>query len=113
MKAKEVQAVKMTVQGASKVTYSRKNGTFKTQHGFFYRFGQDETDYAEKLAGYMPGFELVDCGEVWQAWPKDSYWWVEFRADPAECTEKLEGFIEKNPDNTWGSLYEEFRANNS
>lgn len=112
MKRKEVQAVKMTVKGASKVTYSRKNETFKTQHGFFYRFGGDEVKCAEGLAQYIPGFKMVDCGEVWQAWPKDSYWWVEFKADPAACEAELENWIAEH-DSSWEELWEEFQANNA
>ena len=55
----------------------RKDGTVSFRFGFFYRFGKTAESYAEQIKKTFPHHvEIVDFQEVWQAWPRDSYWEV-------------------------------------
>ena len=67
-----------------KVHKSKKyKNYFVARFGFFYRHGQDAHYWARKIKEgleeqgfYIPS--IFDAKEVWQAWPKDSYWEVIF-----------------------------------
>jgi len=109
MKVKEVQAVKI-LGSADRMSWSSKKGTFTAKRGFFYTHGNTAKKYADKLATEVPGFELVEAHEHWAAWPKDSYWSVEFRADGKAAAEKL-GSVLAEKDLDWAEVWEETRVN--
>jgi hypothetical protein len=56
---------------------SKKDGTLELRRGFFYRMNMDADKWgvkclrAIKAAGIDAS--LVDTEEIWQAWPKDSW----------------------------------------
>jgi hypothetical protein len=53
-----------------------KANTVTIRRGFFYRNGFDDHQFAALITA--AGFAVDDHLENWQAWPKDSYWWVRF-----------------------------------
>lgn len=54
----------------------RRDGTGIARRGFFYTHGRTSRDFAEAIEA--SGFTVVSHREVWQAWPRDSYWEVVF-----------------------------------
>lgn len=61
----------------------KSKGSVKARFGFFYRSGKDEHYWAQKIKDAFEGdsrynLNLVNAKEIWQAWPKDSYWEVIF-----------------------------------
>ena len=68
-------------------TLFKHAGIFKLRRSFFYRHGFDSEMLAEKLRkrldillkdGDISGYHIIADEEVWQAWPKDSWWEVRF-----------------------------------
>jgi hypothetical protein len=55
----------------------KKDGTVEVRFGFFYRHGQTAELWGDKVqncVNQVVAAEVTHCREVWQAWPKDSYW---------------------------------------
>jgi len=68
--------VEENVIGVDKIV-RHKDGTFSLRRGFFYRHGMDSAKWADKVSERLKeagvDFEVVEHTEVWQAWPKDSW----------------------------------------
>ena len=64
------------------------NGEVTIRLGYFYRHGMTEDKLAEDVmrdaAKHLSGYTLqvVDKGDRWAPWPKDSYFWVRFSVAP-------------------------------
>lgn len=59
------------------VTFHR-DGTVTYKVTYFYRHGRSEDRLAAEVLGLFPGSAIVDKGDHFAAWPKDSYFWVRF-----------------------------------
>lgn len=46
--------------------------------GFFYRFGNTEETFAEKVSVALDA-KIITAIENYQRWPKDSYWEISFQ----------------------------------
>ncbi len=55
---------------------NKRDGSSELRFGFFYRHGRSSQYYAQVVAKSMAGYKVIDSGENWQPWPKDSYFWV-------------------------------------
>lgn len=68
--------------GKDDVTF-HKDGTATVKQGYFYRVGKSVELLKASVTRTLPTAEVVDCGDRFRPWPKDSYLWVRFRlADP-------------------------------
>ena len=79
-------ALDLALKGVSsdKLTMS-KDGVFTLRVGFFYTHGRTSEKLAAEIVAAVPGTEVIEHHEAWNAWPKDSYWEVKFRL-PADYT---------------------------
>jgi hypothetical protein len=54
----------------------KRDGSVEVRHSYYYRHGAT----AEKLEAYVlkkiSNATIIDSGDNWQPWPKDSYFWV-------------------------------------
>jgi hypothetical protein len=58
--------------------FSRRDSTWEVRRGYFYRpTGFDEHDFSVAVA--KAGFKVLDYGDRFAHWPKDSYFWVKFQ----------------------------------
>ena len=90
------------------LSYNRKKDTFTVKKTYFYRFGMTSTKLADRLQLKVPGgVEVVDRGDMFRAWPKSSYFWVEFTANEAACREWVEDWLSDNPEVSASELLEE------
>lgn len=59
---------------------SRKHkGAYVLREGFFYTHGKTAEDLVAKVLRAFPNAQIINKAEIWQTWPKDSYWEVVFR----------------------------------
>jgi hypothetical protein len=54
----------------------KSKGRYFARKYFFYRHDGSAAKFAQKLA--IAGIYILRYDEIWNAWPKDSYWQVEF-----------------------------------
>jgi hypothetical protein len=91
MNAKEKKAVKMVAMNAADWCTAHGNGTFTARTGYFYTHGKSQNDLEASLKDEVPGFMFLESGNMWRAWPRDSFWWVRFEVDdPSECVRRAE-----------------------
>ena len=58
---------------------SVRKGVYTAKRMFYYRHGMDATKYAASIMMQLPETaKMVKKGESWNAWPKDSFFYVEF-----------------------------------
>lgn len=62
-------------------------GDVQVNKGYFYRHGMTPDALADKVLKLFPEAKIVDLGDHWAPWPKDSYMWVIFRL-PEKTKEK-------------------------
>lgn len=72
----------------------KRDGTIEIRQGYFYRHGMTAEKMENKVLKYIPTATIVESGDNWQPWPKDSYFWVQIRlTEPV--METLERIIEE------------------
>lgn len=59
---------------------SRKGETYIARHSYFYTHGYSPEKFAAKIQEAMPGVTIVATRNEWAAWPKTSYFRVDFTA---------------------------------
>jgi hypothetical protein len=76
MKTSEIEA---KLSGIGKV--HKYKGLFVARRGYFYTNGYTVDRMATEIRRALgdDNVEIVDIRNVWQSWPKDSYWEVKFR----------------------------------
>lgn len=52
--------------------------TVTARHSYFYRFGMTPEKLEAKVKAAFPQARIVDSGDHWAEWPKDSYIYVRF-----------------------------------
>jgi hypothetical protein len=57
----------------------KKNGTFEFRRGFFYTHGNSADRYADKIKLIFPRAIIEETHDVWNPWPRDSYFQVIFK----------------------------------
>jgi len=57
-------------------TISKRDGTIEIRRGYFYRHGMTTEKFENRILKEIPTAKIVDSGDNWQPWPKDSYFWV-------------------------------------
>jgi len=65
----------------------RRGSTFIMRCTFFYTHGKTAEFFANKLR--KAGLIVLNTDEVWNPWPKDSYWEVQFELPPNKTTYDL------------------------
>lgn len=66
-----------------------RDGVVTVKHGYYYRHGMTSQLFAESIKKVIPEAVVLDQGDHWAAWPKDSYFWVKFKL-PEATTKNLE-----------------------
>jgi len=61
------------------IRYSTKENLFTAKWGYFYRHGRTAEGYAEKIKTALKGVHIASARDIWNPWPKDSYFEVKFR----------------------------------
>ncbi len=69
--------------------YSANENVWVFKHGYFYRFGQTATRIAEGIKHIFPEAIIVRAYDDWKAWPKNSYFVVEFQVPMKEQKERV------------------------
>lgn len=65
-------------------SYSLKNGVFTVRKGFYYRFGNSEEKFVEKILEKFPTAKIIESGEVWKPFrggasiANSSHWFIKF-----------------------------------
>ena len=54
----------------------RRGSRYIARFTFFYTHGKSPDYWRKKFE--RAGFKVITCSEVWNPWPKDSYWEVQF-----------------------------------
>jgi hypothetical protein len=67
----------------NRLSRSAKTGRWTARWSYYYRHGRDSESFAERV-GEVLGANVVDHGDRWAPWPRDSYWWVEFEFTTVE-----------------------------
>lgn len=95
MKRKTFEAVKILGLGAADWIVKKGDGTLEARGTFFYRHGGTSEKFATRIEEAV-GVKATDCGEVWRAWPKDSFWWARFTiTDEAAVVEKAKAQLKE------------------
>jgi hypothetical protein len=58
---------------------AHKDGTIQIRDGYYYRMGKDSDKWAAQVAKALPEAVVVDKGDHWANWPKESYFWVKIK----------------------------------
>ena len=69
-------------------TLSSRGGVFTAKKSYFWGFSNDGSALADKIKNLIPGAEIVDYGNHFHGFvggakpgsPRDSYYWVQFKA---------------------------------
>ena len=68
------------------------DGTVELRRHFFYHHGMTPESWGNEVLDWLPEeWALVSTNEVWQAWPKDS-WFVATVREHATETKRREGY---------------------
>lgn len=54
----------------------RRGSRYIARFMFFYTHGKTVEYWRKKFED--AGFKVITCSEVWNPWPKDSYWEIQF-----------------------------------
>jgi hypothetical protein len=57
----------------------KKDGSFEFRKMYFYRHGQTTEQYVSAILRVYPQAKIVDQGDEFHHWPKDSYFMVRFK----------------------------------
>jgi len=57
----------------------KKDGSYEFRKGYFYRHGQTTEQFVAAILRVYPEAKIVDQGDFFNAWPKDSYFMVRFK----------------------------------
>ena len=57
----------------------KKDKSFEVRVGFFYTHGKSARLYADKIRLIYPEATILETHDIWNSWPKDSYFQVIFK----------------------------------
>lgn len=63
------------------IRYSTKENLFTAKWGYFYRHGRTAEGCAEKVKTALKEVQIISAKDIWNPWPKDSYFEVKFRIE--------------------------------
>ena len=75
--------------GANRQFSIGRDGVVTVKHGYYYRHGMSADLFARSIQKVIPEAVILDQGDHWAAWPKDSYFWVKFKL-PEATTKNIE-----------------------
>jgi hypothetical protein len=57
----------------------KKDKSFEVRFGFFYTHGRTAEKYRDQILLVYPEAKILEIHEIWNSWPKDSYFSVRFK----------------------------------
>lgn len=61
-------------------------GDVYVRKGYFYRHGMTPDALCDRVLKVFPEAKIIDSGDHWAPWPRESYMWVIFRLDRTKET---------------------------
>jgi len=105
-------AVKLTVYLKTNADYVvASKGTYKARWGYFYTHGMTEQKCADALTVACPWATVTEMKNHWAAWPKASYFEVEFTVENPDLARDVVGaWLAENTDYNAATLWEEMNG---
>jgi len=62
-----------------------KDGSVTVRSTYFYRMSRTTEGHVANVLKRMPNVEVIDSGDRYAIWPKESYFWVKVKRKEAEA----------------------------